>query len=124
MMKTTPFYIRLSEEQLLLIDAVFEGRTISEKVRDFVSSAYINKHISENKIKELESKISLLKESLKTNPFSEDYEISKEEEEFLEKAKSVLDKDGGDKYLIGQCNHYNNKFGHKLTHKEFKLIVR
>lgn len=114
--------LRVSDEIARFIQEVGEGNNNSEKMRDILTSHYLNNEMLELKKKKLLSKLNIIDRQLKANIISKYCEMPKEEKEWLKELVEKLEKNP--QWLAGNYDAYKNLFGRRLTLNDFRIKLQ
>ena len=120
-------HIRIPEEVVDMIETTIEGRSMSEKVANFLCSNYIINEFLILERKKCMAKMEQIDNYLKKNPFSNLDVLSQEEKDFFTETLNLLDSDpgkrGNPEFMRGRKNLYSNRFSKQITYKEFELML-
>lgn len=115
-------HIRLDHDIRDIIDQCMEGRNMTDKARNFLSSPVLVKQFLVAEKAELATRLKNIDEALKSNIFVDIGNLTKEEQEYLKGSLKIMN-EKGIKYLYGRCEGYNRQFSRHLTTKDFRLLL-
>ena len=112
--------LRLDTNLLNYIDEVYEGNSISDKIRECVcSNLYHRKYLEKQKL-ELEHRLEFINKKLEENIF-ETKQLSEAEKTMLLETIELLKT--RPEILVPRHNLYNGEFNKKITMSDFKLLM-
>ena len=120
-------HLRLQDDIVDMIESTMEGKSINEKVSNFVCSNYITNEFLKLEKNKCLAKMQFINRYLEKNPFSNMDILSTKEKEFLGETIKLMESDPSKKdnpeFMRSRKNLYQNTFLKTMTFKEFELMV-
>jgi len=114
-------HIRLPDDIIEMISFCIEGKSLNDKVKNYICSTIHQRDQLLNLQKEYELRLERIRYYLSINPLCNLSNLPKDEYEFLKEAKAVIAKNS--EFAYGRREVYAQKFNKKLSMAEFRLIL-